>query len=433
MAEDEPHDVGQEMYRWATELFPLCRSLTGPGTLETLEYFQALIPGLEIHSIPSGTQVGDWVVPDEWRIRDAFIKDASGQRVVDFNESNLHVIGYSEPVDRVLGLEELQPHLRSLPHLPDAIPYVTSYYDRYWGFCLSHERRQAFTPGDYHVHIDSSLEPGHLHYADLLIPGETEEEILLSSYCCHPSLANNELSGPVVLAALARWLLALPKRRYSYRIVFTVETIGSIVYIHEHLEALRRNVKAGYVLTCCGDNNRYSFSQSRLGDSIADRAARQVLKFHAGEFQEYRFLEIGGSDNIQYCSPNLDLPVCTVMRSAHGTYREYHNSLDDLEFISAAGLQGAFDAYCKILSTLEGNVRWRLQTVGEPQLGKRGLYSSAARPMPWQRVKLQKMFLAYADGAHDILDMSERFDCDPAELLSIAADLAAHDLIRVSA
>lgn len=422
-------NVGEEIYQWAKELFPLCRSLTGKGTLQTLEFFQKHVPNLQIHKVASGTKVGDWVVPDEWEIKDAFVADSSGKRVIDFQKSNLHVINYSEPVDLQLSLDELQPHLRSMGHLPDVIPYATSYYDRYWGFCLSHKERAKLKPDTYHVKIDSNLQPGFLHYAEILIPGETEEEILLSSYCCHPSLANNELSGPCVLAALAKWIQGKKKLHYSYRIVFTVETIGSIIYIDKYLDHMKKNVIAGYVLTCCGDDNRYSFSQSRLGNTLADKAARHVLKHHTGEFQEYKFLEIGGSDNIQYCSPRVDLPVCTVMRSAHGTYEEYHTSADNMDFISPAGLQGGFDVYQKIITVIENNKTWLLETVGEPQLGRHDLYNSQITPWPWEKTKLLKQFLAYADGKTDLLQLAEHLDANFFDLLELAEACAAKGLV----
>lgn len=427
-----PRDIGEKIYGWVEDLFPHCRSLTGPGTLQTLEYFQNILPELTIHQVPSGTRAGDWTVPDEWTIRDAFVKDADGNRVIDFEKSNLHVIGYSEPVDRHMTLDELQPHLRSNSNIPEAVPYHTSYYNRYWGFCLSHEERQKLAAGTYHVKIDSELKPGFLHYADLVIPGETDQEILLSSYCCHPSLANNELSGPTVLAAVAQWLLKQPKRRYTYRILFTVETIGSILYANRHLDKLKAKTVAGYVLTCCGDDNRYSFMQSRKGNTLADRALRQVMKTHAGSFEEYAFLEIGGSDNIQFCSPNVDLPVCSLMRSAHGTYREYHNSLDNLGFVSAAGLQGAFEACIKTLTLLENNRRWRLTTVGEPQLGRHGLYPSQQNPWPWEKTVLLKKLLAYADGNHDVLDLLERFDCNMDDLMELIDRCEAAGLIEAT-
>ena len=264
----------------------------------------------------------------------------------------------------------------------------------------------------------------------MLIPGETDEEILLSSYCCHPSLASNELSGPTVLAAVARWLLAQPERRYTYRILFTVETIGSILYANRHVQHLKDKTIAGYVLTCCGDDNRYGFMQSRKGNTLADRALRQVMKSRTASFDEYGFLEIGGSDNIQFCSPNVDLPVCSLMRSAHGTYREYHNSLDNLDFVSAAGLQGAFETCVKTLALFENNHRWQLTTVGEPQLGRRGLYPSQENPWPWEKTKLLKKFLAYADGEHDLFDLLERFECDMDLLMEVIALCETAGLIK---
>lgn len=425
-------NIGPEIYGWVEKLFPLCRSLTGPGTLQTMEFLQSLLPGLTIHSVPSGTRAGDWIVPNEWTIHDAFVKDSSGNRVIDFQENNLHVIGYSTPIDKHLSLDQLQPHLRSIAHIPTAVPYHTTYYKPFWGFCLTDERRKSLKQDTYHVKIDSTLAPGNLHYADLVIPGESKDEILLSSYCCHPSLANNELSGPTVLTAVARWLMAQPKRRFSYRIVFTVETIGAILYVNKHLDHLRARVKAGYVLTCCGDNNRYGFMRSRLGDTDADRALCLAMAEHASNAEEYDFLEIGGSDNIQYCSPNVDLPVCTIMRSAHGTYREYHTSLDDLSFVSAEGLQGAFEVCLKTITLLENNVTWRLQTIGEPQLGRYGLYPSQESPWPWEKTKLLKKFLAFADGNHSVLSLLERFQCSPTALFDLIRDCEVAGLIKAA-
>ena len=246
-------DLGVEMHSWATDLFPICRSITGEGVRETLRYLSNIVPELAMYEVTSGTPAFDWTVPNEWNVRSAYIEDESGRRIVDFARNNLHLVGYSEPVDRWLTLDELQPYLHSLPEQPHAIPYVTSYYSGRWGFCLTQEQRDQLPQGRYHAVVDSTLAPGSLTYGEIILPGWEEKEILLSTYVCHPSLANNELSGPVVTIALARWLASQEKRRYTYRILLIPETIGSIVYLSSHLDDMKRNTVAGFVLTCIGD------------------------------------------------------------------------------------------------------------------------------------------------------------------------------------
>jgi aminopeptidase-like protein len=420
--------IGDTMYRWASDLFPICRSITGDGVRETLAYLGKLLPALTIHEVPSGTQAFDWTVPDEWNIRSAWIADEKGRRIVDFADSNLHVVGYSTPVDAWLTLEELQPHLHSLPGQPGAIPYVTSYYVKRWGFCLSHTQRERLEPGRYHVVIDSTLAPGSLTYGEVIIRGKEEEEILLSTYICHPSMANNELSGPVVTAALAEWIAGRSDRRFTYRILFIPETIGSIVYLSRHLDEMKGNTVAGFVVTCIGDDRGYSLLLSRAGDTVADRAAKLVMSRHAPGYVEYSYLH-RGSDERQYCSPGVDLPVVSIMRSGYNGYPEYHTSLDDLTLISPAGLAGGFIAIRKCIEILEHNRTYKVTTLCEPHLGGRGLYPTLGTRGTVPSVRSLTNVLAYADGTRDLVDIATQIGVSPEEAIEIAARLSEAGLL----
>lgn len=418
---------GNRMYDLAGELFPICRSITGEGTRATLRRIQQEIPQMSIIEVPSGTQVFDWTVPDEWRIDEAYIEDSSGNRIVDFAQNNLHIVGYSTPVDEVVTLEELDKHLYSLPDHPDWIPYVTSYYKRRWGFCMTHNQRHSLVDDRYHVVIRSELFKGSLSYGELLIPGESDREIFLSTYVCHPSMANNELSGPMVQLELAKWIMSKPRRRYSYRLVWIPETIGSITYLSGHLDEMKNRIIAGYNLTCVGDDRSISYLSSRYGDTLADKAALSVLKHMAPDHMSYDYLH-RGSDERQYNAPGVDLPVCSICCSKFHEYPEYHTSADDMSLISPAGLQKAFDIYREVIRALECNARYRINCLCEPQLGPRGLYPTECFNRSSISVKDMMDFIAYADGTQDLFDISDRIGVPVSRLDEIAQKLMEADL-----
>jgi aminopeptidase-like protein len=423
---------GEPMHTLLSRLYPICRSLTGTGVRETLSILREYLPRLEIREVPSGTSCLDWTVPQEWTIEDAWIEDDAEKRWVDFKESNLHVVGYSLPVDAWLTPDELDLYLYSLPDKPEAIPYVTSYYAPRWGFCVSHNLREQMKKysGRFHAVVDSDLKQGFLTYGELVLPGETDREVLLSTYICHPSMANDNLSGPVVATFLAQWLASRP-RRLTYRVLFIPETLGSFVYLSQHLEELKSKVVAGYVLTCCGDEKAWSFLPSRAGDTLADHAARHVLKHYASsEYKEYSFLT-RGSDERNWCAPGVDLPVASIMRSKYGTFPEYHTSLDNLNFVTGKGLGESLEVYRRCMEVLENNKTWHTTCLGEPQLGKRGLYptiSHVGSAEGW--VRDMKNILAYSDEQHDLLFIAETIDAPFDRCLDIVEKLSHAGLLR---
>jgi len=426
-------DIGSEMYAWATDLFPICRSITGAGVRETLAYIQNILPPLKIYEIPSGTKVFDWTVPEEWNIRDAFVADEQQNRIIDFQQHNLHVVGYSEPVDKILTFEELDKHLYSLPDQPDAIPYVTSYYNRRWGFCLTENQRiqlRKKSQAKYHVKIDSTLKSGYLTYGELIIAGRTNKEIFLSTYVCHPSMANNELSGLVVTSALAQWIIKQKNRQYTYRIVFIPETIGSITYLSRHIDVMKKNILAGFNVTCVGDERSYSYLPSRHGDTLADRVAQHAFKNMHPNYIMYSYLD-RGSDERQYCSPGVDLPVCSVMRTKYGEYPEYHTSLDDLNLITPTGLWGAYNVLLGCIHCIEKNEILKVTLLCEPHLGKRGLYPTLSmKDGDDKQVKNMMNLIAYSDGNHSLLEIADKIGVPMWELFTIVDELKKENLIE---
>ena len=421
--------LGKEMHDLATVLFPICRSLTGAGVRGTLKIISKHIP-IKIKEVPTGTKVFDWSVPKEWNIRDAYIITPDGNKICDFKTKNLHVLGYSTPINKFLSLNELQNHLHSIPNQPDAIPYVTSYYDELWGFCISHNDRLKLNEGEYHVFIDSSLENGNLTYGECIIPGETNEEVFLSTYICHPSMANNELSGPVVTIALAKFLSSLKKRRYTYRIIFIPETIGSIVYLSKNLDHLKEHVVAGFNITCIGDERCYSYLPSRYGNTLSDKVALHVLKHTDPKFKRYTWLD-RGSDERQYCAPGVDLPIATIMRSKYGEYPEYHTSLDDLDLVTPLGLEGGYMALKKAIEIIEKNIYPRNSVLGEPQLGRRGLYPTLSTKKSGVEVRTMMDFISYCDGKHNMLEIAELINKPFWDLVHILENLIDNGLMSV--
>lgn len=425
---NRPLDRGNEMLGWAKDLFPINRSLTGEGTRQTLSYLKKLLPDLAILEVPSGAEVLDWKVPKEWSITEGFIETLSGEKVVDFKNNNLHVMGYSTPINQIISIDELQNHLYSIPEQPTAIPYVTSYYSENWGFCISHLERERLDQEKYRVVIKSELFDGSLSYGELIIPGMTTEEVLLSTYVCHPSMANNELSGPVVLTSLSRWISQMKNRHYTYRILFIPETIGAITYLSKHLDALKKNVKAGWVLTCIGDDRTYSYLPSRLGNKLSDRISIKVLEERGNEYVKYSFLD-RGSDERQWCAPGVDLPVSSIMRSKYAEYPEYHTSLDDFSVVTSEGLQGGLDVMADVIELLEINKYWKVTTIGEPQLGKRGLYPNTSTKASTSLVRDMTNVITYSDGLHDLLEISDLTGVPTKKIDEIAIMLETHGLM----
>jgi aminopeptidase-like protein len=413
-----PLTTGADLQAFAAELYPICRSITGAGVRKTLRLINNRI-ALDWHEVPSGTKVLDWEVPLEWNIEDAWVSDADGRRVVDFNAHNLHILSYSEPVRTVLSLAELKPRLHSMPAHEDWIPYRTSYYRRQWGFCMRHREMAQLLPGKYEVVVDSSLAPGSLTYAECILPGRTRDEVLFFTHICHPSLANDNTSGMAIATALAAWIAGAP-RRYSYRLVFAPGTIGSLCWLQRNQQRLGR-IRHGLVLGLLADPAPFTYKRSRRGDCEIDHLVEYVT--HAIDPQPRVIpFEPYGYDERQLCSPGFNLPVGRLTRSVNDGYAEYHSSADNLALISAGRLEQSLEACKQVVEVLESNRRYiNLAPKGEPRLGKRGLYGAVGGRSPADRERAMLWVLNQSDGTASLLDIAQRSGLGfPA--ISLAAD-----------
>lgn len=417
---------GKDMHAFAAELFPMCRSITGDGLRKTLSLIKNRIP-LQMCEVATGTPVFDWTVPKEWNIRGAYIADLSGNRIVDFLESNLHVMNYSTPVHATMPLCEIKPHLFTLPEHPDWIPYRTSYYNEAWGFCLSHNQMLTLADGEYEVCIDSSLEDGHLTYGEYFLPGHTANEVLVSCHACHPSLANDNLSGLSVATFLAQ-LLSKQKLHYSYRFLFIPGTIGAITWLAQNQASVGK-IRHGLVLTCVGDNGQFHYKKSRQGTAEVDRAAQHVLS-HLTECSEIMEFAPHGYDERQYCSPGFNLAVGCLMRTPHGRFPEYHTSADNLTFVDSAALADTFSRCIAIFDILENNRTYLNQNPKcEPQLGKRGLYGAMGGSHPKQLEFAMLWVLNLSDSSSTLLDIAEKSGLEFAVIAEAAQLLLRHHLL----
>ena len=409
--------TGNKIFNLAKELWPLNRSITGDGVRQTLQIIKKIIPELKIHEVPSGKKVFDWSIPKEWNVKEAWIKTPSGKLICDFSVNNLHLLGYSIPVHKKLALDELKQKLFT-HDISNAIPYRTSYYNEDWGFCLSKDEYDSLEEGLYEVFIDSELKDGNMTYGELIVKGQSKEEIFFSTYICHPSMANNELSGPCLTTYLAKFISS-QKRLKSYRIIFIPETIGSINYISDNLHILKERMLAGYNMSCVGDNRCFSYLPSRNGNTISDLYAKKILDDIVGDYKKYTWLN-RASDERQYCSPGVDLPVCSVMRSKFGEYTEYHTSLDDLiNVVSVEGFETSFSFYKNLINALDTHCYPKSIFLCEPNLGKRALYPLLSGGTKDVSIKLLKNVLSYCDGDLSIVEISEKVESSYLDTLKV--------------
>ena len=411
-------------------LWPINRSLTGEGNRQTLRILKSLCDSLKIKEIRSGKKVFDWKIPLEWNVKEAWIKDLNNKTIVDFKKNNLHLVGYSIPVKKKINLNSLKKKIYTLKKQPNAIPYVTSYYKKDWGFCMSYNAKKKLNKKFYKVFINSNLKKGSLSYGEIFIKGKLKKEIFFSTYICHPSMANNELSGPCIAINLAKWLKDKKNLKYSYRIIFVPETIGSISYIYQNLKKLKKNTFAGFNLTCLGDERCYSFLPSRNGKTFSDHLAQHVL-FHTDKnYKKYTWLD-RGSDERQYCAPGVDLPIASVMRSKYGTYPEYHTSLDKIgTVVTQKGLAQSFELFKKMIFIIENNFKPKIKIKCEPMLSKRNLYPTLSTKQKNDDSSNMLNFLSYCDGGHTLLEISEKISLDFIKVFSFYSMFKSNGILK---
>lgn len=419
--------MNSNIFNFAKKIFPINRSLTGAGTLNTLKIIKKEIKSLKILNFKSGKKVFDWEVPKVWEIKDAFIITPDNKKICNLSANNLHVVGYSQRINKEISLKELQNHLHSLPKQKNAVPYVTSYYKKYWGFCISQIERDKLKNGVYKIFIDSKFSKGKMNYGEIILKGKSKKEILLSTYICHPSMANNEVSGMAVTTYLCKWLLET-QRYYTYRIIFIPETIGSIAYISKNFKKLKKNVIAGYVITCVGDERNYSFLPSRDGNTLSDKIALHVLKNQKIKYNLYKWRD-RGSDERQFCWPGVDLPIASIMRSKYGTYPEYHTSLDKLGIVvTPKGLHDSFLILKKCIETIENNYTLECKILCEPNLGKRNLYPTISQKNNKKSNLLN--ILSYSDNKKTLLEIADLLEIPIWELYADVENLLKNKLIK---
>jgi len=419
---------GKKLYSFAKRIINFNRSLTGEGVTKTLVIIKKKNPNLRINKIKSGTKVYDWIVPKVWNISEAYIIGPRGKKIVDFKNNNLHIISYSKPINKILSLDELLPHLYSIKDQPNAIPYLTSYYKKIWGFCISYKLKKHLKKGMYRVVIKSSFKKDYMTYGELLIKGQLKKEIILTTNICHPSMANNETSGITILTFLANLINNYKLKKFSYRILFLPETIGSIAYIHKNYKKLINNTYAGIVLSCLGDNRNYSYMTSKYENTITDKIINSVFENYIKKFKKYSFLS-RGSDERQFSSPGVNLPFCSVMRSKYGTYNEYHNSLDNMKLISNKSLVDSFNLLIKIINLFEINNKYKTKIKCEPFLTKHNLYPTLSTKKTKGLVENISNIITYCDGSNDLVDLSKIIKKDPFYIYKIISMLRDKKII----